>query len=461
MRILLLLFPILFVFLVSCAKKEDQSEITTWISGQIVNPKADYITFTKGNIVLDTVPLDANNFFFYETNQIEKGLYLLQHHETQVFYLEPGDSLLLRLNTIEFDESLAFSGRGGAPNNLLIDSFLKNERENKLLPTWYSLSPEEFTRKTDSIRAEKMEEYQDFILRHNPDKDFKEIALASINYDYYSKKELYAMANRIRADKLGDDFFDYRKEIDFDNERLWYYYPYYRFLYRFFEGLTVAKYPPGADRNSFAFNRDKIIAIDSLSKNDSLRNGLTRHSALRFLYLATDSEEAEEFHQLFQKYNNNPSHLKEVENIARAVKKTTDGKEIPKLSLLTTDNTVTDLQEIIQKPTVLYFWSEKRMDQAEMAHSKAAELREKYPEFDFIAINKDSHFNKWRLRIKNLEYDPEYELQFEDPEEAEKTLVISYINKTFIVDKDLKIKSCNSNLLSKGFEELLINFADE
>ena len=56
-------------------------------------------------------------------------MYTFSHVEFQVFYLNPGDSLMLRVNTLEFDESLSFTGMGSKGNNLLIDLFLLNEAE--------------------------------------------------------------------------------------------------------------------------------------------------------------------------------------------------------------------------------------------------------------------------------------------------------------------------------------------
>ena len=132
-KILLLL---LFTALLSCINKEENAVQTTWISGQIVNPTLDYVVFSKGNIILDTVKLDSNNFFLYKTDKIKSGLYSFKHNETQVFYIEPGDSILMHINTMDFDESLAYSGKGGEQNNLLMDLYLMNEIENQNLPNW-------------------------------------------------------------------------------------------------------------------------------------------------------------------------------------------------------------------------------------------------------------------------------------------------------------------------------------
>ena len=91
------LLPIILVlFVVFSCKDNDSSTIeTTWIGGQIVNPKVNYVIFAQGEYILDTVQLDSNNFFLYHTGKMKEGLYILRHNETQVFYINPGDSLLI------------------------------------------------------------------------------------------------------------------------------------------------------------------------------------------------------------------------------------------------------------------------------------------------------------------------------------------------------------------------------
>lgn len=454
----LLFFILIFFTLFSCKKKDEASEDTTWIGGQIINPKLDYVIFAQGKHVLDTVKLDSNNFFLYRTDKIKEGLYTLRHNETQVFYIQPGDSLLMHVNTLDFDESLAYSGKGAEQNNLLMELYLKNERENKLLPKWYTLSPEEFTAKIDSIKAGKEDEYRDFLSKNKVSEGFKEVAESSIKYDYFSKKELYAMANRSRSEILGKDYFAYRQDIDFDKEELRYYYPYYRFLNRYFNGLIISKYPPGVDRNSYNFSMDKAKSIDSTVSNDSIKNSLLRYTALRYLFYAKDPTEERQFYELFSSMNNNAKHLAEIEQLTEATIKLSKGNLIPNVQLLSMDNNVKDLHQVINKPTVLYFWTGDSPRQAKMVHSRAAELKSKYPEYNFLAINRDTHFKKWRTTVQSVGFDPTQEFQLENLPLAEKELVLSTMSKAIILDKNSVILDGNTNMFNSNFEELLLGF---
>ena len=457
--VLFLLTGIIF----SCEKDRETPPDSTFLSGLIVNPELDYVIFSKGNQVLDTVPLDSKNFFVYKTDKItEEGLFIFRHNETQVFFAEPGDSLVFYLNTMDFDKSLNYSGRGAEKNNLLMTLFLTNVEENKNLSKWYTLPPEEFTEKIDSLKHLKEKEFRNFLSRNKEvSPAFKAVARTAINYDYFSKKELYGMANKKRLGNLGPDFYNYRDNIDFENEEFRLYYPYYRFMIRFFDNLVVSKNPFGINRNSYEFNIDRLHAIDSLTKGDSIRNSLTRITALRYFYHAKDAKNQASFLGQFKQFNNNPRHIEEIEELSQYAIELSNGKTIPNVSLLTMENTSVQLHDVIKRPTVLYFWNFQSSEQGRVIHRRGEELKSKYPEYDFVGINSDDHFRKWRTLVENAGYNPKMEYQLETPEISEKVFVLGNISKVIIIDSDKTILDGNNNMFNPDFEQLLLGFLNQ
>lgn len=409
---------------------------------------------------MDTVKLDSNNFFLYKSEKIKPGLYIFRHNETQVLYIEPGDSLLIHINTMDFDESLAYSGKGGEKNNLLMYLFLTNETENLNLPSWFGLSSNDFEHKIDSLREIKLKYYKDFIDKNEVSDDFKDVALANIKYDLFSKKEMYAAANMSQQEKFDPHFFDYRKEIDFNQNELRFYYPYYRFLNRYFENLALSKmrveHP--IDRNSFEYNYKKIQLIDSLVSSDSIRNSLLRSSTIRYLLNAKDAENERQFFEAFKKMNTNKSYQKEVGKLADAAIKLTAGNEIPDILLVSPDNVAKNLKSILAAPTVLYFWSAQSAKHNKNIHNRVAELKSKYPEYDFIGINTDSHFRDWRKSVSKAGYNLKMEYQLENVADAEKKLVLNSLSKVIILDKNGIILDGKTNMFRANFEELLLGF---
>ena len=119
--------------MMSCDNQGGASS-STYFGGEIVNPTSDRVVLFRGEEPIDSAYLDANNHFEIQLDSLDPGLYHFFHQpEMQYVYLEPGDSLQVRLNTSSFDESLAFSGSGEAVNNYLINSFLEAEADENLI----------------------------------------------------------------------------------------------------------------------------------------------------------------------------------------------------------------------------------------------------------------------------------------------------------------------------------------
>ncbi|MBS3739577.1 MAG: hypothetical protein KGY51_11395, partial [Psychroflexus sp.] len=90
----------------------------TYFGGGIVNPKDDYVILLQQDSIIDSIPIDKNGHFSYEFNLKEPGLFTFKHgYDPQIVYLEPHDSLKLRVNTLQFDESLVYDGTSGVENN--------------------------------------------------------------------------------------------------------------------------------------------------------------------------------------------------------------------------------------------------------------------------------------------------------------------------------------------------------
>ena len=459
----ILLLPLFLITLFSCKNQDENAVHTTYIAGQIVNPTHDFVVFSRGSEILDTVKLDANNFFEYRTDKIKAGLHFFSHSEGQVFYIEPGDSLLIHINTVDFDESLAFSGKGGEQNNLLIELYLQNEIENKNLSKWYNLSSKDFEIKIDSLKDIKVKEYEEFINNNEVAEDFKNIALANIEYDHYSKKEMYGAANRSMPDKFEKNYYDYRKNINFNLDQLKFYYPYYRFMNRYFENMVCKEYDKKkpADPNSFAYNYRKIELIDSVVSSDSIKNRLLRYNARFYLLNANNAEEEKRYFETFSTMNTDDKSLEEIKNIYDVSVKLIPGLPIPNVILVNSDNVLQDIQSVITAPTVVYFWAEQPMLQHRNQHIRANELKSKYPEYDFIGINVDKHFKKWRNIVQQSKYDPKYEFQIENFSEAEKKLLLRSINNVIIVDENGIILEGKTNMYKANFEEQLLGFLNK
>jgi len=148
------------VLAISVSCKDSNENNITYFGGKIKNPKAEYVYFSKGMKVLDSARIDSYNKFSFQMDSIDIGLYSFNHGpEFQYLYLEPKDSLLIYLNTWDFDESLIFSGKGSAKNNYLINLYLQQEKYQKTFKPNYSLNEEEFSKLIDEGIKKQLNSY--------------------------------------------------------------------------------------------------------------------------------------------------------------------------------------------------------------------------------------------------------------------------------------------------------------
>ena len=232
---------------------------------------------------------------------------------------------------------------------------------------------------------------------------------------------------------------------------------------RYFENLVYAEYQgkSSIDRNSYNFNFRKIALIDSMVTSDTLKNSLLHYNATWYLLNAKNADEERRFFEQFSKMNTDQKQVAEISKIFNTTVKLTAGNTIPNVALVSTDNVVKDLLSIIKAPTVIYFWSGNPQSLYKNIHNRAVELKSKYPEYDFVGINTDKHFKKWRQTISKAGYDPELQYQIENLNDAEKRLLVSYINSALIIDEKGVILEGKTNLFNANFEQLLLGFLNK
>jgi len=468
---------VLLSFTVTNCPKEDISEEShAYFGGEIVNPNDKRVIISRGQHIIDTILLNNNNRFLYKIEDLIPGVYTFRHSpEEQVVLLESGDSLHFRLNTIEFDESLVFTGNGAKKNNYLINLYLQNELEREHMLEYSQLSPEEFDRKIDSSKNVKHEKLKIFERKHSTSKLFNEIADANIHYDYYASKEIYPFAyygeNELKNLKsLPDGFYDYRKDIDYNNENLRWYFPYYRFLNSHFNNVALTRHFKHSNdsifnRHSLDYNLDKLAVIDSLVSHDSIKNLHLWHTAKRYLFTSKNTDDIKELVSNYLRRSSHEKHKLDVEKLAESLMSLAPGKLLPNIDLINSKGQETKLLKEINKPTVVYFWTHSRRMQLKDSHQKAKKFKEKYPDLNFISINAsrttiarvNETLKQYSFPTENHSFPTENQYRFKEAKKARKDLVISSVTKVMFIDKDGSIINSHANMSDPLFEQQLIS----
>ncbi|MBT2160952.1 transaldolase [Zobellia barbeyronii] len=443
-RKLLYLF---FAFLGSCAA--EKSSPSVFFSGEIVNPTSDYIVLLKGDVVIDSAELDDDNRFSFSLDSITEGLYHFNHDpELQYVYLEKGDSLVVRLNTSDFDESLVFSGDGEELNNFLLEVFLAHEDEASSVRSMYRLNPVDFERNIDSLKQLKLEILNDIVTEGKLSKKELKIASASVDYNYNTYKEEYPFKHkRLTGEKILDDlpanFYDYRKDLIFDDKDLTYLRPYYNFMINHIGNMSymtcshACAIKNNVVRNQLHFNKHKLHIIDSLVQEKELKDNLFRYVAFDYLLKVHDSEKNnEEFIAGFRELSNNNKHMGEIDALYEGIKNIQPKKEIPNVAVTSITGDTMTLKQIAAKnnKTVFYFWSATDRMHFENIKRRIEQLSSKKPEYSYVGINIKTSETNWKAMLEISGLDQTNQYRSSDFEELTKSLVIYPLNKCIITD---------------------------
>lgn len=454
-----------------CKKNTNEANNNVaYFGGEIINPNNDFVVLSKSESVIDTIKLDGRNRFMYEVKNLEEGLYTFKHGgEYQLVLLEINDSIMFRLNTFDFDESLVFTGLGGKKNNYLINEFLENEKNEKALYKFCQLEPKDYISRIDSISIAKTKKLNAFQDKYATSDLFNDIAKNNNTYSYYFSKEVYPLWHYSKNKQeflksIPDDFYNFRRNVNYNNENLKNNIIYNTFLKSSFSSMAFEKHFEHSDNNekshkrmSLCYNLDRLNLIDSLVENTYLKDELLYHFVVNYIPRSRNSENTDAILKSYLSKSKNEEAKEMMTRFTSAVKNLEEGSVIPNVKILDYNNTELDITSVINSPTVISFWSHAFYRHFKDSHYKIKDLKEKYPEVKFIVINIDDYgLEKPKKSLKNNRFSCSDEYYFKNPEGSIEVLAIHPMTKTMIIDKDKKIVNSNTNMFSNRFEEQLL-----
>ncbi|WP_262420335.1 TlpA family protein disulfide reductase [Flagellimonas meishanensis] len=452
------LLSLTILAVLGCVGKQGECP-SVYFGGEIANPTSDYVVLYRNDAYIDSAKLDDTNRFAFRLQGLDEGLYHFDHSpELQYVYLQEGDSLLIRLNTVEFDESLVYSGQGSAINNFLVEMFLAFEEEEPLIYEYYALDPEAFGKKIDSLRSIKINHLEELVADNQLSEKMQSMAKASIDYNTYIYKEKYPFYHKKKTGEetiheLADSFYDYRKTIDLNNRDLTYFRPYFDFMkYHFgnlsymdcMEHCSTEKKPVSSHLH---FNKHKLYLVDSLVVEKDLRDILFRNIAMDYLLKEHEAnEECQIFIDKFRSLSTNESHKEEINMLYSGIQGLQPNRELPNLVLKNVDDEEVSLREISKgKTTVFYFWAGSQKKHFENVTAHVEKLKKEYPNHTFVGINLRTSFPQWKLLLDEYRLDKKTQFHGEDFKEVQMSMIVDGLNKC-VIAKDTLIVDAFANL---------------
>ncbi|WP_456442262.1 peroxiredoxin family protein [Psychroserpens sp.] len=438
-----------------------------FFGGVIINPNNNYITLSNTLGGKDTLYLDKNNRFLHKIDNLKPGLYSFTHGgEYQTIFLEPNDSLLFRLNTNDFDESLVYTGLGSKKNNYLIRTFLNDEIENKEFMNTSHLEPEVFVKHMDKLRKQKLTHFEEFSSNKPTSELFKGIVKSSIDYNHYAYHEMfpfgyYGNNKLIHFKDLPEGFYEYRNEIDLNNESLSKLYVYNRFLFWHFNNIALKQYyndgnHEAFDRMALDYNIEKLRLIDSTITSENIKNYLLKHTTRDFVLNTDDRDTTNKMIDYYLKKSTNPEDKIYLKELVEAAYKLKHGNILPNSNVIDYNGNSVELSSLIDSTTVIYCWSTNFKMHSRNSHYKMKQLMAKFPDVNFIAINfNDNDLHYWKKTLRSLNFPVKNEYMFSNSSEAIEKYVITFSHKIFVVDEQMEIINSNIGLFSENMNECL------
>ena len=456
----LIILAIILFFSNSC--NNENSRDNFFLGGEIINPSSNYVNFYYNNIKIDSIELDSENKFFKNLENIQPGIYRIEHiPENQYIIIENGDSLWIRVNVEDFKESLSFSGRGSSKNNFLVDMSILNDYENDFLSQIYNQGSSDYKIVIDSLMDEKKDIWELFNKSVNQRNLARNITKASIKYNYYNKLERYALLRgREWSKDEREEYFSYRDKVNLNDSELSLFEPYVTYLMNFFNEKTldsgeVYSYA----KNNTDFNIKKLVLIDSEIKDNDLKNILSRATAVEELLNFKNHDYHERFIGYYSYINSSQTYYDEIIKLHNDINKMQSGKMLPEIDLINfNQDIISSLDAFNKNKTLIYFWSQTQMNHYRRTIRRVNELEEKFPEYRYvgICIQPYNYLVNQAQTILNVTIDNQF--SFTNFESSSKDWVLTYLNKAIIIDRKSKIIDGFENLFSNSIEESLSRY---
>ncbi len=451
------------IVLSSCRSEFKGCEYVAYFGGEMVNPNNPYVLFCKDNEVIDSLKLDENNRFFTQFDSLAPGLYTFKHEpEYQYVYFDKNDSIMVRVNSRDFDESIVFCGRGEEKNNFLMEIYLKNEKDKYKMFDYFDDNFDNFSKEIDSTFANETTFYNTKKQEIKWNDDFDVFAKAALDFNYYSKKELYPLVHKIRTgedliDKLPANYYDYRKTIDFNNVGLSNYAPYVMYLSHMLNNMGTINYHNHFSEKDLALktNINKMTIADTLIKNQKVKNNILNNIAFTYLLEDQNMSNNNTFLTSYKKLSTDKSKKNEIITLCNAIQMLKVGGTLPEVPLINTNGNPVSLSTLTKPNTVFFFWTKNAKSHLEAVHLKIMTLKSKFPQYNFVAVNVNDSEEDWKATLDNYKFKGITEVHCSNFEMIKNKWAINKIHRTIILDNKGVIKNAFADIFDSKFEENL------
>ena len=339
---------------------------------------------------------------------------------------------------------------------------MKDEAEKEKMFDIFDYDFKKFNANIDSTYNKNKKNYLLHKKEINWSKEFDLYARAELEFNYFSKKELYPIVHKLRTDedvyeKLPPDYYNYRKNIDFNNVELSTYSPFVVYLSHLLNNLGAVKYHNHFSDVDLALttNINKLNIADTLIRNKKVKNSILNNIAFSYLLEDQNMVNNQKFLKIYRKYSTDNSSKNEILKIENAIKLLKVGNKLPNINLFDKKGNLVSSDSIMNQKTVLFFWTKEALTHLAAAHKKVLAFKFEHPEYQYIAVNLDDDQKNWIDLLAKYKFDGIKEYRCANFEDAKNKWAITKIHRTLILDGNGKIKDAFTNLFEVKFTDKL------
>ena len=258
------------------------------------------------------------------------------------------------------------------------------------------------------------------------------------------------------TEELPKDFYRFRKTINFNDGRLADFSPFLRYLTAMLNNMAITRnFKNGTvEEDPLRDNIAKLNIADSMITNNSVKNEILNTVAFNYLLEDQNIINNQKFLERYLKVSTDRSKDNEIKKIGEAIKQLHAGSRLPSIALVDAKNKAFNIDNDIEKETVIFFWTSCARAHIEKVYEKVNALKQQHPNVNFIAVNVDNDL-EWKKNMGTYKFNDAQQLRAIDFHALKDKWVFTKINRTIILNADGTIKNAFTNLLDAKFADSL------
>ncbi len=393
----------------ACSENNQNSNsgtpISTTIVGNINNAPIPTIFFSDDNNRFEAQIV--NGQFSINTTLSQPSLFVVAYgRDKSTVFINPGDTLFIKADGQRFSRTLSFEGKFANENVYLSEKALLDRQRYSTKVKDYKLEESEFIAAMNYTRQQNQSESD----KLSKDKGFHPAFVALMNneilYEWASDRVNYKLYNEFYNQtenlKLSANYYDFLKELDFDDSKLLGSVKYKEFLMNYIS-IFVKKEMESKPDPSGQDNREALLKFDFIKtnfKNPDITDFLL-YSTLKRHIQYEGANGTKELLDIFNASSNNENHKADVLKDYSIWKNLAEGKAAPTFNYADIDGKLVGLENFKGKYVYIDIWATWCGPcRKEIPHLE--ELQEVYKENDkivFTSISIDQDTNAWRKMV--------------------------------------------------------------